>query len=529
MTRRLPLFVLLAGAVTFLASLYLTWVAADSTATGNSTQGLLKLFSAFSSDGWGPFGEAAAVLAVALVAGAGVSLLRPQLARRLPLAGVAFALVFFAFANAAERHGSALLQSAFDHLRIHLGTGTYVGVASAAIVLLAAVDARRDQLVRRPSLTEVVAAGLTLGLLAAFPLSWLNVHVPHPESAAATGFFVSDLDAGSVVFIGVLACFGLPLWRRAAPPGRRLVVTAGLAVLTCAYLTPLGIHHHWAYERWLALGCALGLLGLALATARGLPVSVPPVADAAALVAACLLLGSLFLPWQRDCRQGACFSTSGWSTVIYSATAGGLTVILIVFLLGFRRLVAELAVAVAIYVMATGSELTQYSRLGYAAPLGFAGAALLLLLAARQLRRVPIARNRVFRLVPMSACLAFLAIPVAALTGRLSPHLEFDSPWRVYWLGVAAILVALRLLGRWLSGPGDDPELMFLPCALLALTALDLIVDQREVGTISWEGWASVVLCVVLLALGWIERNGGLERLRVPDEIWRIDRLPGES
>jgi hypothetical protein len=70
---------------------------------------------------------------------------------------------------------------------------------------------------------------------------------------------------------------------------------------------------------------------------------------------------------------------------------------------------------------------------------------------------------------------------------------------------------------------------MLLPCALLAVTALDLIVDQREVGTISWEGWASVVLCVVLLALGWIERDGGLERLRVPDEIWRIDRLPGES
>src|SRR5207253_7289406 len=169
---------------------------------------------------------------------------------------------------------------------------------------------------------------------------------------------------------------------------------------------------------------------------------------------------------------------------------------------------------------------TRYLRLGYGAPLGFAGAGLLLLTAAWQLRRVPVDLKRLLsRLVPMVACLAFLAIPVATLTGRLSPPLEFDSPWRVFWLEVAAILVALRLLRRWLSGPRHDPELMLLPCVLLALTALDLIVGRSQ--GISWEGWVSVGLCLFLAALGWIERNGGLESLRVPEEIWRIDRLPG--
>ena len=123
----------------------------------------------------------------------------------------------------------------------------------------------------------------------------------------------------------------------------------------------------------------------------------------------------------------------------------------------------------------------------------------------------------------MAACLAFLAIPVATLTGRLSLRLEFDSPWRLYWLEAAAILVALRLLGRWLSGPRADRELVLLPLALLTLTALNLIVDR--IPGVSWEGWVSVVLCAVLVAFGWIERTGGVERFRLP-EIWRIDRLP---
>jgi hypothetical protein len=201
-------------------------------------------------------------------------------------------------------------------------------------------------------------------------------------------------------------------------------------------------------------------------------------------------------------------------------------VLLVVFLLGFRRQVVELAVGAALYTTAAGFVVTQFARLGYGAPLGFAGAALLLLAAARRIRRVPLDRGRLVRIVPSAACLAFLAIPVATLTGRLSQNLEVDSPWRVFWLEVGAVLVAVRLLGRWLSGTRDDAELMLLPLALLAVTALDLIVARRELGTITWEGWASVGLCVLLAVLGWIERSRGLKGFRIPDEIWRIDRLP---
>jgi hypothetical protein len=528
MRRRLLLFVLLASALAFLASLYLTWVASSGPAESNSATGLLDLFSRFSQDGWGLLGQAAALVALALGAGAGLSLLRPQFERRLPLASCAFTLLFFALANAGELHGTGLFQAALGHFGVHLAAGAYLGLASAAVAFLAAVGTRWDELARRPSATAVVAGVLTLGLLAAFLLPWLHVHAPRHQAGVASGYQLAVLGDNAVIFIAAVACSGLPLWTRGTSTGRRLVTALGLAVLTGGYVSPLGLHHHWPYETSLAVACSLGLVALALATGRGLRISLPRAADATAVVAACLLLASLFLPWQKDCPHGACLSANGWSAGAYGPTAGGLAVLLVLFLLGSRRFVVELAVGAAIYVMATGFEVTRYFSLGYGAPLGFVGAALLLLTASWQLRSVTVDLKRLLsRLVPMVACLAFLAIPVATLTGRLSPQLELDSPWRVFWLEVAAILVALRLLGRWLSGPRDDPELMLLPCALLSLTALDLIVARRQ--GVSWEGWASVGLCLFLAVLGWIERTGGLEKLRVPEEIWRVDRLPGEG
>ncbi len=70
---------------------------------------------------------------------------------------------------------------------------------------------------------------------------------------------------------------------------------------------------------------------------------------------------------------------------------------------------------------------------------------------------------------------------------------------------------------------------MLLPLALLVVTVLDVILGHHETGIINWEGWVSIGLCLLLAALGWLERNGGLENFRVPEEIWRVDRLPGEN
>ena len=530
MRRRLSLFVLLASGSVFLASLYQLWVESTPNAADTSAQGLLELGGGVSFYGWaGVYGQAAALVAVALVFGAGVSLLRPQLETRLPLASAGVALLYLALLNAAHFQGTSVLEGTFQHVSVHLAAGAYLGIAGAAVALLATIKACWEQLARRPSVPAVVALALTAGLLAAFILPWLHVHAPHLRTGGATGYQISNVGGTVVVFIAAIACLGLPLWTRGTPPGRRLVAALGILVLVAGGLSTLGTHLHWPYEAWLQLGCSLGLVALALSTSRGLRISRPRVADAAAVTAASLLVVSMFLPWQEFGSAGG--SYSGW-TLTDSATAGGLAVILLVLLLGFRHLSVELAVGAAIYVLASGFLITQppQSHLGYGAPLGFAGAALLLVAAARRLGNVPPDRRRLLmRLVPLVACLGFLAIPVATLTGRLSLQLEIDSPWHWYWLEVGAILVALRLLGRWLSGPKADDELVLLPLVLLALTVLTVVETHSEVGSISWEGWASIGLCLVLAVLGWLEWTSRLESLRVPEEIWRVDRLPGES
>jgi hypothetical protein len=201
---------------------------------------------------------------------------------------------------------------------------------------------------------------------------------------------------------------------------------------------------------------------------------------------------------------------------------GGLVAILVVLLLGFRYLSPEFAVAVAIYVLGSGFAETTHGSLGYGAYIGFAGAALLLVAVGMQPRK----RIRAgARLIPVAASVAFLAIPVATLSGRLSTDIEINGGWRLSLLEAAAIVVGLRLIGRWLSGTAADLELLVLPVALLALTALDLGETAQVVHFVDWEGWLALVLSVLLVALGWIGQRGGLDNFRIPDEIWRVDRI----
>ena len=379
-----------------------------------------------------------------------------------------------------------------------------------------------------------MAFALTIGLLTAYILPWLQLEAPR-VGPGASGYQLSETGSISTTFIALLACFALPLWGPRTPPDRRPAAAVGLAVLVWGTLSYRGVHVHWPYEAWLQLDCSLGLVALALATSRGLQFSLLPGADIAAALAASLLVVSMFLPWQKVCAGGACGSSTGWM-LTGSATAGGLAAVLFVLLLSFRQLFVELAVGAAIYVVGAGFAVTQFpeTHLGYGAPLGFAGAALLLVAAGRRLRSVPPSPKRLLRrFLPMLACLGFLAFLVALFTGRASfgiVTLEGYSPWgRWFWFEVAAILIALRLLGRWLGGPKADDELVVLALALLVVTVLDVILIRRAFGTINWEGWVSVGLCVLLAALGWLERNGGLENFRLPEEIWRIDRLPGEN
>jgi hypothetical protein len=63
-----------------------------------------------------------------------------------------------------------------------------------------------------------------------------------------------------------------------------------------------------------------------------------------------------------------------------------------------------------------------------------------------------------------------------------------------------------------------------VPLALLALAALDLI--RFRGGDVVWGAVILVGLCLVLALCGWIEEHNGLDGVRVPEEIWRVDRLP---
>ena len=102
--------------------------------------------------------------------------------------------------------------------------------------------------------------------------------------------------------------------------------------------------------------------------------------------------------------------------------------------------------------------------------------------------------------------------------------IENNGSWRLILLEAAAIVVGLRLIGRWLTGPGADIELLYLPVALLALTSLDL-GERQHIYAIGWEGWLALALCVLLIVLGWLGQRGSLDNFRIPDEIWRVDRI----
>jgi hypothetical protein len=318
----------------------------------------------------------------------------------------------------------------------------------------------------------------------------------------------------------LIASFGLTFWFGTPRPLTRTTAAAVILVLVIGGFSVLGTHMHWPYQAWLAIGCAVGLLALAVASNRERPLAALGRADAVALTGATVLLASLFFNWQGSCGFGptrTCYVSNAWG----GGLTGGLVGILVVLLLGFRYLSPELAVTIAIYVLGAGLAYTAHGTLGYGAFVGFAGAALVLVAVGLQ----PTKRIRAgVRLIPVAASLAFLAIPVATLTDRLSVDIEINGAWRLVLFEAAAIVVALRLIGRWLTGPAADVELLVLPVALLALTSLDLGERQHHY-LIGWEGWLGLALSVLLVVLGWLGQRGSLDNFRIPDEIWRVDRI----
>lgn len=507
MKTRLPLVVILGSSLAFLASLSLNWNSAAPPVEHKGALSLIYLYDAFSWNGWASsFGEAAAIAAVALALCALVSLRRPELEAALPIGGSAIALATLALVNAAN---AGALGATFQGLPVHLGAGAYLGGTAALVALLSAGWISHDEI---SELGNAAAAMLlTIGLVAAYILATRNGHDLQ---------FVGIGSQGTDVML-LVASFGLTFWFGVRRPLRRLAAAAVILVLVVGGFSVLGTHTHWPYEAWLAIGCAAGLLVLAVASSREGPHVSLGRTDAIALAGATLLLASLFFNWQASCGSGptrTCYVLNGWA----GGLSGGLAGIFAVLLLGFRYLSPELAVTLAIYVLGAGFAITSRGSLSTGAFVGFAGAALLLVAVGLQPRKRVRASAR---LVPVAVSVAFLAIPVATLTGRLSPDIEINGGWRLGLLEAAAIVLGLRLIGRWLSGPAPDLELALLPVALLAFTSFDLAETLRDRNFIGWEGLLELGLSVLLVVLGWLGQRGGLDNFRIPDEIWRVDRI----
>jgi hypothetical protein len=509
---RLPALVLLACALTFLASLYLPW----------------RDMSIGSSDGWSTeAGVAASLAALVLVAGSTAALVRQSALSRLPLAPAALAVLCLAV-------GSLLvLRAGFDSFAAlhdaHFAYGAYIGIASAGLALLAAVALERAS-IRLPNAAEAVAMVLVAGLLASYLLDW-----------ATAGGQTSAAFPGVVLSVVVLAAGALCFALRGAP---RLYAAAAIALLTGAGVNGVASEPLVTvrYGAWMALGFAVALVALA---AIAWPRTKPALASAASVLiagAAAVFVVSLFLPWQKLCAPngqtlgaglGLCVSTTGWATGEQGAVAGALALAVILAALVASRAAAtlELALAIAILTASAGQEIGGRFGgavgwgFGYGAYVGFAAAGVLLVGAFLRLRlRRPERGPALVRLVPLAAvlaCFCAIALPLwGVLPGRWSPEVDVLRSW----YAILAMLLTLHLIRCWLDEAGE--QLVFLPLAVLALTAIDLVQGRGQ--GMTWGGGILVGLCLFLALLGWRERAGGLEDFHVP-EILRVDRLPGES
>lgn len=535
MRGRLPLLLVLASALTFLASLYLPWQEAQPEVGGGSgVLGLLNLFAGGTepANGWATgAGVAASLAALALVGFASAALLRPSMVDARFPAPIAVALCYFAIASLVLLHAG----ETGAHVQYRYAYGAYVGIFTAAFALLVAVVLRAPKITRRLNVAEGLTAATSVALLVAFLLPWAKPLGPTTASLP-----------GVILPLVLMAAGGLCLLGSAASRfGSTLYAAAAIAILTGA-----GVHsipERVGYGAWMAVGFVLALVASAAFARPPERPTRPSLAAGLTAAGAAVFVVALFLPWQKYCVPGgrplghglgACITTSGWANAEPGAVAGALAMVLVlatIVTLWAARSIAELTLGIAILTAAIGGAVAHHPgnpgwSIDYGAYVGFAAVALLVLLVLAQIRSPKLERARVVeRLVPLAASLAMLGA-VALPLWSLELPLDWSEQTTVFvgWYAMAGLLLSIHLLRRWLeSAGGASPraeELMLLPLALLALTTLEL-VRERDAG-VRWGGGILIGLCLLLTLFGWIEQRGGLQRLRVPGEIWRVDRLP---
>ncbi|HEY7421971.1 MAG TPA: hypothetical protein VH541_08165 [Gaiellaceae bacterium] len=533
MRGRIPLFVLLASSLTFLASLFLPWRETQAPQTGG-IQGLLNQFSGNGReiDGWVTgVGDVAVLLIVAVVVATIAALRRPHLAAKLPFRSLAIALGYFAVAVAVEAHTfSKVLVGGFTghppRLQASWAYGFYLGTASAGIVLLSGLASRRSELLRPRGTAGAAAGVLGITLLTSFLLPWFAF--VGPEGYSIPGIVsapVAIAALGLILGAGWLHSEGGQRWR--------LPFAIATAILTGGAASGLVVGGSYRYGTWIGIGCAVSLV--ALEAVRAWPLRLPALPRGPAAVrlgAAALLIVALFLPWQE--LDGSSYRLVGWYEVS-GAAAGTLCLLLLATpaLPVLEAYLLDTAVAVALFVSALGTSLRAdgpFFRMDYGAIVGFVAAGILLGIALLRLRPGRVDKSRALaRAVPLALSVLCVAAVVIPIWFVLPERWRSQSEPLNSWLAVSGVLLGLYLIRLWalrVHGPASTRGLLTLvPLVLLTLPSLELI-RFRDDPKIQWGAVILVGLCLLLAVFGWIEEHRGLEGLKVP-EAWRVDRLPG--
>jgi hypothetical protein len=528
-----PLFVLLASALTFLASLFLPWrVMTAPQLSGNGVQGLLNHFAGGGReiDGWiGIAGDVAVLVVVATALATIAALRRPQLAGRLPIARLSVALGYFAIAVAVEVHTLSKFAGAgfTGHpVTFHWSWsyGFYVGLASAGIALLSWLAYRTSEFPRLHGPADAVAALLRITLLVSLLLPWFG--------SGPAQYSIHGIDSAAAPMVALVLIFGVG-WVHGKAQRWRLPLAIATAVLTGGAMSGYQPAIGRLYGAWIGVGCAVALV--ALEAVRAWPVRLPVPQHGLATVrmaAAALLIVALFLPW-REFHDVTGSATDGWYFAT-GAAAGSLCLLLLATpaLPALENYVLDAAVAIVILVSALGTALFQESpvaQIGYGAFLGFAAAAILLVCALVPLRPVRVDPGRALaRAVPLTASVLCVAAVVVPLWFVLPQKWTYQAVPLNDSLAIPGLLLAIYLVRLWalqvrgLASKGS--RLTLVPLVLLTLPALELI--RRRDGDVVWGAVILVGLCLLLAVFGWIEEDRGLESIRVPEEIWRVDRLP---
>jgi hypothetical protein len=194
--RSWPLFLLLGGALLLLVALYSPW---------QQSSGAVSAYWTLepSSTGWSSeAGQAAGIFALLLAALAVAVLARPNLTQRLPFGRCALSAGYFGLATAmASRSDAQRQESGLKGLHFHYAYGTYLGVAGALVVLLAAGTLRRRELVRHRSASKLVLVGLVVVVLASFLLPWERYGSPGPVTFLGIAFPAAIVGAAIALWL----------------------------------------------------------------------------------------------------------------------------------------------------------------------------------------------------------------------------------------------------------------------------------------------------------------------------------------